>query len=182
MLPAAGRSGQARPWRTRDKFQPMRPALLLLLGATAATGACSRPNGSASCGIASLTGPLVVKESFARGNVLTNVPDFAPGHLPVRLVAGPAWRGTVAKDSTGGWRITTEGTVSRTAHVGYGVLVLDTQDAPLGVLAFDGRAVPGAIRLGSLVIADTVVPLLGVRIAAPSIQDPRCPVFPDSLR
>ena len=143
--------------------------------------ACSRSSGSASCGIAALTRPLAVKQSFAEGNVLTVVPENAPRTLPVRLVAGPAWRGNVAV-TDGGWQITTIGTVAKEAHVGYGVLVIDFRNAPVGVLAFDGRAVAGAPGLGSLVIGDTVVPLLGVRMDPQSLQDPRCPVFPDSLR
>jgi hypothetical protein len=153
-----------------------RPAALLLLAA-----ACSRNPGSASCGIEALTRPLAVKQSFAEGNVLTSVPDTMPRGIPIRLVAGPAWRGTVEPDGSG-WRITTHGTVSRSAHVGYGVLVIDFHDTPLGVLAFDGHAVTGAPHLGTLAIADTVVPLLGVRIDPQLLQDPRCPVFPDSLR
>lgn len=152
------------------------PAALLVLAA-----ACTRNAGSASCGIAALTRPLAVKQSFAEGNVLTVVPDATPATLAVRLVAGPAWRGSVAKDGTG-WRITTHGTVSKEAHVGYGVLVTDFHKAPLGVLAFDGHTIAGAPHLGTLTIGDTVVPLLGVRIDPQAMQDPKCPVFPDSLR
>jgi hypothetical protein len=152
------------------------PVALLILAA-----ACSRKAGSASCGIEALTRPLAVKQSFAEGNVLTTVPDETPATLAVRLVAGPAWQGTVAKDGTG-WRVSTHGVVSKEAHVGYGVLVIDFHDAPLGVLAFDGHSVAGAPDLGTLAIGDTVVPLLGVRIDPRVLQDPPCPVFPDSLR
>ena len=155
-----------------------RPTLAALLMLTAA---CSRSPGSASCGIAALTRPLAVKQSFAEGNELTVVPENAPASLAVRLVAGPAWHGTVSPDGTG-WKVTTIGQVSSEAHVGYGVLVIDFHNAPLGVLAFDGHAIAGAPNLGSLVIGDTVVPLLGVRIDPQVLQDPRCPVFPDSLR
>lgn len=153
-----------------------RPVALLMLAA-----ACTRTPGSASCGIEALTRPLAVKQSFAEGNVLTVVPDATPANVAVRLVAGPAWRGTVAAEGSG-WRVTTHGTVSGSAHVGYGVLVVDFHGTPLGVLAFDGHSVAGAPALGTLAIGDTVVPLLGVRIDPQVLQDPRCPVFPDSLR
>jgi hypothetical protein len=152
------------------------PVALLMLAA-----ACTRTPGSASCGIEALTRPLAVKQSFAEGNVLTVVPDATPATVVVRLVAGPAWRGAVAADGSG-WRVTTHGAVSARAHVGYGVLVVDFHDTPLGVLVFDGRSVAGAPALGMLAIGDTVVPLLGVRIDPHVLQDPKCPVFPDSLR
>jgi|ERR1035437_2371968 hypothetical protein len=146
-----------------------------------ALAACARSASSPTCGIAALTRPLAVKQSFAEGNVLTVLPDATPATLAVRLVAGPAWRGSVVRDRTG-WRVTTHGVVSKGAHVGYGVLVVDYHDLPLGVLAFDGHAIAGAPDLGTLAIGDTVVPLLGVRIDPQAVQDPRCPVFPDSLR
>lgn len=153
-----------------------RPVALIMLAA-----ACTRTPGSASCGIEALTRPLAVKQSFAEGNVLTVVPDVTPATVAVRLVAGPAWRGTVAAEGIG-WRVTTHGSVSGQAHVGYGVLVVDYHGAALGVLVFDGRSVAGAPVLGMLAIGDTAVPLLGVRIDPHVLQDPRCPVFPDSLR
>lgn len=148
----------------------------------AALGGCNRNAGSVSCGIDAFTGPLVVKESFGKGAALAAVPGAMPTGLPIRLVAGPAWRGTVARDSNGGWRVTTHGTVSKQAHVGYGVLIVDFENRALGVLAFDAKSIRGAPNLGMLVIGDTVVPLLGVRIDPAKIQNAKCPVFPDSLR
>jgi hypothetical protein len=157
---------------------PPRPRSVALLMLAAA---CTRVPGSASCGIQALTRPLAVKQSFAEGNVLTAVPSATPATEADLLVAGPAGRGTVAAEGSG-WRVTTHGAVSGRAHVGYGVLVVDFHDAPLGVLAFDGHAVAGAPTLGMLAIGDTVVPLLGVRVDPQVLQDSRCPVFPDSLR
>ena len=157
------------------------PAGLSLLSA-AALAACGRSGGSASCGLDAFTKPLAVKQSFTRGNAVTVVPEATPTGLAVRLVAGPAWHGAVSKDSTGGWRVTTRGAVSSTADIGYGVVVFDFHNVPLGVLAFPGRSVAGASDLGSLAIGDTVVPLLGVRVDPAALSDIRCPVFPDSLR
>jgi len=152
-----------------------------MLGALALP-ACGRPAGSASCGLDAFTKPLAVKQAFAQGYALSVVPEATPTALAVRLVAGPAWHANVAKDGTGGWRATTIGTVSKDADIGYGVVVLDFRGAPLGILAFPGRSVAGAASLGTLAIGDTVVPLLGVRIDPAAMQDPKCPVFPDSLR
>lgn len=143
---------------------------------------CDKNAGSVSCGIDAFTGPLVVKESFGKGAALREVPEAMPAGLPVRLVAGPAWHGTVAAAGPGRWLVTTAGTLSKEAHVGYGVLVVDYENRALGVLAFDGQTIRAAPDLGKLNIGDTVVPLLGVRIDPAAIQNAKCPVFPDSLR
>ena len=147
-----------------------------------AIAGCEKGAGSASCGIDALTAPLAVKQSFAEGNALAELPATVPAAVPIRLVAGPAWRGTVTSDGNGHWAVTTHGTVSREAHVGFGVLVVDYHDNSIGVLAYDGHSVPGARDFGTLAIGDTVVPLLGVRISPTAIQNAKCPVFPDSLR
>lgn len=159
-------------------FRALVPALLML----ATVAGCDRRAGSVSCGLDALTGALAVKQSFAEGHLLTALPDSAPTSLAVRLVAGPAWSASVTSDSTARWRVVTHGAVSRDAQVGYGVAVIDYHDHVLGVLAFNGHSVRGAPDLGTLVIGDTAVPLLGVRLDPAAIQSPRCPVFPDSLR
>ena len=157
---------------------------VFVLGALlwAGLAACDKNSGSVSCGIDAFTGPLVVKESFGSGAALAAAPSAMPAGLPVRLVAGPAWHSTVSLDSASGWLVTTHGTLSKQAHVGYGVLVVDFQNRALGVLAFDAKTIRGAPGLGRLAIGDTVVPLLGVRIDPARIQNASCPVFPDSLR
>ncbi|MES1259426.1 MAG: hypothetical protein ABUL71_02440, partial [Gemmatimonadota bacterium] len=90
---------------------------------------CERGAGSASCGIDALTAPLAVKQSFAEGNALAELPATVPAAVPIRLVAGPAWRGTIASDGNGHWTVTTHGTVSKEARVGFGVLVVDYHDS-----------------------------------------------------
>lgn len=146
-----------------------------------ALAACERSTGSASCGLDAFTKPLAVKQAFAQGGALILPPEQVPAGLAVRLVAGPAWHATVTRDGDK-WRVVTLGTVSKAADIGYGVLVVDGHDAALGVLAFPGRTVSGAPDLGSFAIGDTIVPLLGVRVDPAAITDPKCPVFPDSLR
>ncbi len=153
----------------------------LLLGTVLLLPACNHSPGSVSCGLDALTGPLTVKESFGRGNVLTAVPEVVPASLPVRMVAGPAWRSSVTVDGIH-WRVHTLGHVAKQLRPGYGVLVVDEGNAPLGVLVFEGRLIPGAYDLGTIAVGDTTVPLLGVRINPNAIGNPACPVFPDSLR
>lgn len=147
-----------------------------------AIAGCEKGAGSASCGIDALTAPLAIKQSFAEGNALADLPATAPAAIPIRQVAGSAWRGTVISDGNTHWAVTAHGDVSRDAHFGFGVLVVDYHDSVLGVLAYEGQAVRGAHDFGTLAIGDTVVPLLGVRISPRAIQNTKCPVFPDSLR
>jgi len=159
------------------------PRLVSLAGMLGfALAACDRSSGSVSCGLDAFTKPLAVKQAFAQGGVVTALPETMPTGLAVRLIAGPAWHASVAGDGGAGWRVTTTGTVAKNADIGYGVVVIDQNNSPLGVLAFPGRSIVGAPELGRLAIADTLVPLLGVRIDAAAIQDSTCPVFPDSLR
>ena len=155
----------------------MRVALL-------ATGlaACGKSDGSATCGIASLTGPLVVKESFGKGNSLSRPPEQMPPTIHVRLVAGPAFLATVEPSDSGGWLVKSGTRLSPLAKPGYGVLIVDFHGVTQGVLVFDGRAVAGAPDLGRLAIGDTVLPLLGVSLDPTTMEDPKCPVFPDSTR
>ena len=159
------------------------PSSVRPLLAAVALAACSKSGGpSATCGIAALTGPLVVMNSFGKGNSLVTPPDSVPETLPVRLVAGPLVHGLVAKDASKGWVIGIEGQIPATARPGYGVLIVDFKGISHGILMFDGIAVPGAPELGTVSLRDTVLPLLGVRLDPRTIEDPKCPVFPDSVR
>ncbi len=152
-------------------------ALMLFLAACSGSA-----GGSAACGIAALTGPLVAKEAFAKGNTLTAPPEVVPASLPLRIVAGPALRGNVASVDSLGWHLSSPDAVHADTPLGYGVLIVDRRGDVLGVLVFEGVAIPGAPLLGDLALRDTVIPLLGVRVNRAQIEDPKCPVFPDSTR
>lgn len=152
-------------------------ALVLAVGALG----CGHGNGgNAACGIAALTAPLVVKESFARGNMLRRAPDSFPPSLPVRVVAGPLIDGILHHQDSTGVALGVEGTIPPGAHPGYGVLVVDLHQIPLGVLLFDGYPIPSAGILGTLAVGDTTLPLLGVRIDLKAMEDPKCPLFAKS--
>lgn len=187
MVPAAPRRGQATnrlDWTVSDVVRSAvtasrLPASLFLMATLAGCGKSEGP--SAACGITALAAPLVVLESFGKGNLLDQVPPAVPPRLPVRFVAGPAVRGSAVLDSAGKIQVTVAEHPNQ-APVGYGVLVVDGRYAVQGVVAFEGVPVPGAVTLGRLTLPDLSVPLLGVRLDPKSINDPRCPLLPDSLR
>jgi hypothetical protein len=151
------------------------PALAIAL--TLAACGKSSGGGSAACGIAALTGPLAVKDAFARGNMLNVLPDSVPASLPVRVVAGPLIDGFLKHRDSTGLAFTVEGKIPAGALPGYGVLLVDATTRPLGILLFDGRAVPGAKMLGTVTVRDSALPLLGIRINLAEFQDPKCPLF-----
>lgn len=187
MVPAGTRDGQATTrldWTVSDMLRfavPVRPlpSRLLLLAALAGCGKSDGP--SATCGISSLTAPLVVLESFGKGNLLDQVPPDFPTSTVVRFVAGPAVKGSIQPDSSGKLRVTVSSRPEG-AKAGYAVLVTDGRFRVQGVLIYEGAPVPGATTLGSVVFPDGAIPLLGVRLDPRTIADPRCPLFPDSLK
>jgi hypothetical protein len=152
-----------------------RSALVFIL----ALAACGKSSGggSAACGIAALTGPLAVKDAFARGNMLDAIPDSIPATLPVRVVAGPLIDGFLKHRDSTGMTFSIEGRIPAGALPGYGVILVDPRTIPLGILLFDGRAVPNARLLGTVTVRDSALPLLGIRIDLKGFEDPRCPLF-----
>ncbi len=151
------------------------PALALALGLSACGK--SAGGGSAACGIAALTGPLAVKDAFARGNMLDVIPDSVPASLPVRVVAGPLIDAFLVSHDSAGMAFRVEGKIPTGALPGYGVLLVDPATKPLGILLFDGQAVPMAKQLGTVTVRDVALPLLGIRIDLSGFQDPKCPLF-----
>lgn len=144
--------------------------------------ACGPPRGpSVSCGIATLTGPLVVLESFGKGNALAAPPSNVPTTLPVRLVGGPVLRGIVGQPDSLTWLVGAEGNVPPDARPGYGVLIVHGGVAQ-GVLVFDGQVIPGAAVIGTVAIGPASLPLLATRVDPREIADSSCPAFPDSAR
>src|SRR5690606_26102160 len=111
---AARRGGQARStrvdWSTAPSGVPMRlPAVASQLTlAMVFAGGASSDQPSVTCGLAAMTGPLVVLEAFGRGNALDQPPATVPASLPVRLVAGPVLRGIVGKSDSAGWVVGAE--------------------------------------------------------------------------
>ena len=155
---------------------------LLALAFTMSLAACGKSSGggSAACGIAALTGPLAVKDAFARGNMLETIPDSVPASLPVRVVAGPLLDAFLRSRDSAGLAFTVEGRIPVGALPGYGVMLVDPKSMPLGILLFDGVAVPNAHILGTVTVRDSALPLIGIRINLQGYEDPKCPLFAEA--
>jgi hypothetical protein len=159
----------------------MRPAPRCWIVLLACAAACGGSKGSAVCGIASLTVPLGVTEAFGKGLSLTKPPGSAPGAIPIRVVAGPVYRGAVTVTDSG-WDIHALGDAPVFSGPGYGVLLVSDKDESQGVMVFNGTAPLGSYIIGSLQVVDNHMPLFGIRMDVKAVEAPKCPTFPDSLR
>jgi hypothetical protein len=152
------------------------PLLLVL-------AACDRPGGGsrAACGMAALAGPTALLAQFGIARQTLSVPPRnLPERLVTRVVAGPALPSIVGR-SDSGLIIGVEGTLPPVFKPGYGVLVLDPSEKARGVMLYQGNPVEGAPQIGTVTVGAATVPLLGIQVDPAKIEDPRCPVFPDSV-
>jgi hypothetical protein len=142
---------------------------------------CSGKDTPPPCGLSALVGPSLLLSEFSKpGQTLATPPPRLPEHMVVRFVAGPAMP-AIAGRADSLWVIGVNGTLPADMKVGYGVLILDLQENPLGVLLYEGAIIEGAPVLGSVSLGNLVVPLIGIRVDPERIQEPNCPLFPDSL-
>ena len=156
----------------------LRPLALLLL-----VGACERPAGgsAATCGLASLAGPTALLTLFSGPRQTRCAPPHTlPERMVARFVAGGAFPAVVGRtDSL--LVIGVDAALPAGARPGFGVLVVDQQERPRGVMIFEGDPVEGAPRLGEVSLGTASVPLIGIQLDPGKIEDPRCPFFPDSV-
>ncbi len=152
-------------------------ALFLTAGCT---GSGERPP-SAACGLASLAGPTALLGQFSiPDQTLGTPPRNLPEQLVVRFVAGPAYPAIGGRaDSL--WIIGLQGTVPPKVKPGFGVLVLDPDERARGVVLYEGTPVEGAPEIGRVSVGDNTVPLIGIQLDPAKIEDPRCPLFPDTV-
>jgi hypothetical protein len=142
---------------------------------------CSGKDTPPPCGMSRVLGPSLLLSEFSQaGQTLATPPARLPEHMVVRFVAGPAVS-AIAGRADSLWVIGVNGTVPADISPGYGVLVLDLEETPLGVLLYEGQAIDGAPILGSVSLGPRVLPLIGIRVDPERIQEARCPLFPDSL-
>jgi hypothetical protein len=136
---------------------------------------------SAACGLAALAGPTALLAQFSiPDQTLASPPRTLPERLVVRSVAGQAYPAIVGRaDSL--WIIGVEGSLPATVKPGFGVVVLDSSGKARGVLLYEGTPVEGAPELGRVSVGDITVPLIGIQLDPAKIEDPRCPLFPDSV-
>jgi hypothetical protein len=136
---------------------------------------------SAACGLAALAGPTALLGQFSISDqTLASPPRTLPERLVVRSVAGQAYPAIVGRaDSL--WIIGVEGSLPPNVKPGFGVLVLDPSGKARGVVLYEGTPVEGAPELGRVSVGDITVPLIGIQLDPSKIEDPRCPLFPDSV-
>ena len=137
--------------------------------------------GSATCGLAALAGPTALLAQFSLPNqTLAKPPRNLPERIVVRFVAGPAHPAIVGRsDST--WIIGVEGALPPKVKPGFAVLILDQSGKARGVLVYEGAPVEGAPEIGKVATGDITAPLIGIQLDPAKIEDPRCPLFPDTV-
>jgi hypothetical protein len=156
------------------------------LGAVLLIFACGRsPDrgsaGAATCGLAALAGPTALLGQFSIPNqTLGSPPRHLPERLVVRMVAGPAYPAVVGR-SDSFWIIGVEGRLPPQVKPGFGALVLDNSEKARGVLLYEGAPVEGAPQIGTVSVGSATVPLLGIQLDPAKVENPRCPLFPDSV-
>jgi hypothetical protein len=160
----------------------MKAALPALLGLALLAG-CSRGKpGNYRCGFAAVAGQSMLLDQFTKpGTVLSAVPQQVPEVLPVRIALGPAFRAVTGRADSA-LIVGVEGQLPSTPPLGFGVLVVSPDDRVEGVLLYEGSAIQGAPKLGTVNAGVLNLPLIGLRIDLTGFQNPGCPIFPDSLR
>ncbi|MGH7536366.1 MAG: hypothetical protein ACREMG_12425 [Gemmatimonadales bacterium] len=147
-----------------------------------ALASCS-PDGSggAACGLAALAGPTALLTQFSVPRQTLSVPPARlPERVVARVVAGPALPAIVGRQDTS-LVIGVDGPVPETIKPAFGVLVVDQSDGTRGVVLFEGTVVEGAPRIGTVSLGSSALPLIGIQVDPAKIEDPRCPLFPDSV-
>jgi hypothetical protein len=158
-----------------------RPPLPILLAVLLAGCGKSAGGSRAECGLAAVAGPTTLLNEFTvPRQTLGTPPQRLPERLVVRLAAGPTYPAVVGRTDSS-WVIGMEGTLPKGIKAGFGVLVLDPSDRARGVMLYQGLPIEGAPQIGTVSIADTTVPLIGVQADPVRFENPRCPFFPDSV-
>lgn len=144
--------------------------------------ACGGKRANPACGITALAGATMLLDQFSvPEQTLSSPPGTVPSVLPVRLAAGPAWRGLVSAAADSTWIIRVEGQLPPQVKPGFGVLVVATNGTSSGVMLYSGPPVARAPVVGSVTTDTLTVPLLALQTNVSGLEDPACPFFPDSL-
>ncbi len=152
-------------------------ALLALAGCGVREG-----SGRAGCGIAALAGPTLLLSEFNVPNQTLGMPPATlPETLVARFAAGPPYPAFVGRTNDTTWVIGVEGAIPEHVDPAYGVLVLDLDGTARGIMIYEGATVSGAPEIGQVSIGPKMVPLIGIQLDPSKIEDPNCPVFPDSV-
>lgn len=162
------------------------PRMRRLSGSAAAlallASACGGRGANPACGITALAGATMLLDQFGvPEQALSSAPRKVPAVLPVRLAAGPAWRGLVSMTADSSWIVRLEGDLSPGAPPGFGVLVVAPDGAARGVMLYTGPPVSRAPVVGSVTAGPLTLPLLALQTDVAGLEDPACRFFPDSL-
>jgi hypothetical protein len=155
--------------------------LLILTVVLLAGCKASDDRGSAACGLAALAGPTALLAQFSIADqTLASPPRNLPERLVVRQVAGQAYPAIVGRaDSM--WIIGLQGRLPANVKPGFGVLVQNLNAKAVGVMLYEGTPVEGAPEIGTVSVGEGTVPLIGIQLDPTRIEDPRCPLFPDTV-
>ena len=155
----------------------VRVSLMMVLA-----GACGSSGGNPACGITALAGATMLLDQFrVPEQTLSSAPSTVPPALPVRIAAGPAWRGLVSVAADSSWIVSVEGALPPSMVKGFGVLVVGTNGLASGVMLYTGPPVGRAPVIGSVTTDSLTFPLLALQTNVSGLEDPACPFFPDSL-
>lgn len=138
--------------------------------------------GDSVCGITALAGSTMLLDRFSTPQTALSVaPMRAPEALPARIAAGPVFRSLVTANADSSWSITVEGVMPNDIQPGFGVLVVNQDGSPRGIMLYVGQRITGAPIIGQVAISGSQVPLIGLQTDMAGLEDARCPFFPDSL-
>jgi hypothetical protein len=161
-----------------DYLGSMSWRLCLILLAASCSGRVSNP----ACGITALAGATMLLDQFGQPEqTLSVTPRDMPPVLPVRLAAGPAWRGILSRSADSSWIVRVEGDLPPQVKPGFGVLVVASSGIASGVMIYTGPAVSRAPVVGAVTTDTLTLPLLALQTNVAGLEDPACPFFPDSL-
>lgn len=124
---------------------------------------------------------MLLQEFGVPNQTLSEPPATLPPRLITRVAAGPAFPGVVGRTADSTWVIGVEGSLPPTIRPGFGVLIVDLQGQARGVMIFEAEPIRGAPPIGQLAIDSLMLPLLGIQLDPARVEDPRCPLFPDSI-
>ncbi len=157
----------------------MRPLLVFLL---LALPACREQRSGGACGLTAIAGATMLLQEFGvPGQTLGVPPTSLPPRLVARVAAGPAFEAVVGRTADNAWIIGVEGSIPARIKPGFGVVVIDPAGQARGVMIFESHPIPGAPEIGKVNVDSLMLPLIGIQLDPARIEDPKCPLFPDSL-
>jgi hypothetical protein len=147
----------------------------------AACGGDGRSGGV--CGLTAIAGATMLLQEFAVPNQTLGAPPATlPPRLTARIAAGPAFDAVTGRTSDSTWVIGVQGPLPPAIRPGFGVLILDPRGQALGVMIYEAEPIRDAAAIGRLAVDTLMLPLLGIQLDPARFEDPRCPLFPDSVR